>query len=267
MANDNTLRSGEVLYPGQLLQSTNGRFQLIYQADGNLVLFESNVRKWESGTSGRPAGGARMDHDGDLCLHAPDEVPYWTTGKSGFRGKLVLENDGALNVIRDDVAWTARADLANGGGVLPSGVQQPASTGNTVIIAGPHPSLNQGLDPNRRSVLRGGEVLTPGQKLLSPNGRYHLIYQTDGNLVFYQSSQILWQTQTAGRPAGVASMQTDGHLCLYSPGNVFYWGTGVYGFTNGKLVVEDSGGLSIRGKTVRSDDTVYWSAVRPNGKI
>lgn len=266
MANDNTLRSGEVLYPGQLLQSTNGRFQLLYQADGNLVLFEGNVRKWESGTSGKPAGGARMDHDGDLCLYSPDQVLYWTTGKSGFRGKLVLENDGALNVLRDDVAWTARTDLANGGGVLTAEVQPPPE-GNIIVTAGAHPPHTQGTDPNRRTVLRSGEVLTPGQKLLSPNGRYQLIYQTDGNLVFYRSSQVLWQTQTSGRPAGVASMQADGHFCLYSPGNVFYWGTGVHGFTNGKLVVEDGGGLTIRGKSARSEETVYWSAVRSQVKI
>src|SRR5687768_12800774 len=61
------------------------------------------------------------------------------------------------------------------------------------------------------AVMSGGAQLNPGQALLSPDGRFHLDYQTDGNLVLYQNGVgHLWHAHTHGTAPGRAAMQTDG---------------------------------------------------------
>lgn len=108
--------------------------------------------------------------------------------------------------------------------------------------------------------LYAGQVLLPGTGLRSANGQWELKYLHDGNLTISRQGHVGWQTRTSGKPAGQAAMQTDGHFCLYSPGNVFYWGTGVHGFTDGRLVLQDTGALLVQRV---STSQIVWS-VQPS---
>jgi hypothetical protein len=56
--------------------------------------------------------------------------------------------------------------------------------------------------------LNPGESLRVDESIVSANGRYRFVYQDDGNLVLYkiyrfQPWRSLWESATAGRPAGV----------------------------------------------------------------
>ena len=65
--------------------------------------------------------------------------------------------------------------------------------------------------------LSAGERLTAGQSLTSPNGKYDLTMQTDGNLVLYDSaSQAVWNSKTYGHPGATLAVQNDGNLVVYS---------------------------------------------------
>lgn len=68
------------------------------------------------------------------------------------------------------------------------------------------------------SRLNQGQELSPGQSLYSPNRKYRLIYQSDGNLVLYRNADefALWSTKTHGQSAGKLIMQTDGNLVVYN---------------------------------------------------
>src|SRR5436190_1341726 len=73
--------------------------------------------------------------------------------------------------------------------------------------------------------MQPGEVLNPGQSIISPNGQYTFVYQNDGNLVVYgPRGEALWDSKTGGRPAGVCIMQDDGNLVIYGPFFVVIWG-------------------------------------------
>jgi hypothetical protein len=53
----NTLRGGGSLHPGQQLRSNNGRYTLVMQHDGNLVLYEPGGKAaWDTGTWGGSTG-------------------------------------------------------------------------------------------------------------------------------------------------------------------------------------------------------------------
>lgn len=46
----------------------------------------------------------------------------------------------------------------------------------------------------------GNQTLLPGDAFVSPNGRFRLTFQTDGNLVLYEGGSVLWQSNTAISP-------------------------------------------------------------------
>jgi len=96
----NILASSQVLYQGESLNSINGRFKLVLQADGNLVLYDKDKALWSSGTNGKNAKKLVMQNDGNLVLYGPNG-PVWASNTSGNRGAyLVLQDDGNLVIYK-----------------------------------------------------------------------------------------------------------------------------------------------------------------------
>jgi hypothetical protein len=73
-----------------------------------------------------------------------------------------------------------------------------------------------GVKPTYKGYLTAGQSLLPEQTLVSPEGRAHLHYQSDGNLVVYLDGEPIWASNTAGESTGSLQMQPDGNLVLYN---------------------------------------------------
>ena len=91
------------------LTSTNGRYTLILQRDGNLVLYRVSPRAplWDSETDGDVATRATLQGDGNFVVYAPDRA-LWATGTDGERvAYAVLQNDGNFVLYRPNgsAAW------------------------------------------------------------------------------------------------------------------------------------------------------------------
>ena len=84
-------------------------FTLIYQSDGNLVLYEGGTPRWASGTDGAAPGFVIMQSDGNLVVYDGGEVPRWDSGTAGRSGAyLVITNSGTLKIVAADgvtVLW------------------------------------------------------------------------------------------------------------------------------------------------------------------
>lgn len=65
--------------------------------------------------------------------------------------------------------------------------------------------------------------LDPGQYISSPDLRYQLALQSDGNLVLYNNGVPVWNTSTSGATSPRLVMQGDGNLVLYSQGARAIW--------------------------------------------
>jgi len=93
-----SLSPDQSLYAGQSITSSNGRFYLIYQADGNLVLYRNDaVPLWHTQTYGTSPGRAIMQLDGNLVVYDGSGTPIWASGTVGFGGAwLVMQSDGNL---------------------------------------------------------------------------------------------------------------------------------------------------------------------------
>lgn len=101
------------------------------------------------------------------------------------------------------------------------------------------------------STLTPDERMSPGQVLLSPNGKYSLVIQPDGNMVVYG---VMWSSQTAGIPPASLVMQGDGHLVLYSEAGDPVWMSGTSGHPGAIAELDDNGVF-----VVKAEDQVIWS--------
>ena len=69
-------------------------------------------------------------------------------------------------------------------------------------------------------------TLYPNYYLLSPDTRFVLIQQSDGNLVLYDyNNNVLWSDYKAGNPLAHTILQTDGNLVEYTPTGGVVWAT------------------------------------------
>ena len=97
------------------------------------------------------------------------------------------------------------------------------------------------------------DTLRPDQRLISNrqdsivsnNGQFKLVMQSDGNLVLYKGGSALWASGTDGLDVESCVMQNDGNLVLYLEGS----GRAVWASNTGDpgsfLVVQDDSNLVI----------------------
>lgn len=117
----------------------------------------------------------------------------------------------------------------------------------------------------------GPGQLNPCSAIASPNGRYVLSMQCDGNLVLIAPGNTpAWSSGTAGYRGSVAQMQNDGNLVVYSPGHIARWASNTAGNPHSVLAVQDDGNVVIvapGNHPVWSTDTSWLSGSVPTPAI
>jgi hypothetical protein len=101
-AGTNFLGPNEVLYIDQSITSTDERFTLLMQSDGNLVLYQNGVAAlWSTNTVGSGADRVIMQSDGNLVLYTPNSGAVWSSGTVGESSDLIIQDDGNLVIYRE----------------------------------------------------------------------------------------------------------------------------------------------------------------------
>jgi hypothetical protein len=96
------LNPGERLGANESIESPDGRFSLVLQPDGNLVLYDQNHQPvWASGTDGLEVASATMQEDGNLVLYSSSGDPVWASDTFGNGGAYVVVQDDRNVVIYD----------------------------------------------------------------------------------------------------------------------------------------------------------------------
>lgn len=100
---------GQGLIPGAQLVSSNGRYVLALQDDGNLVIYGQSGALWSSGTYANPSAHLVLQGDGNMVIYGPTAQVYWNSGTSASNPTLVMQTDGNL------VLYTSAGAIWNSG--------------------------------------------------------------------------------------------------------------------------------------------------------
>ena len=137
----NALRSGARLVAGEALTSLNGRFRLLYQPDGNLVLYDDTdgTAAWNTGTAAGGAGQAILQSDGNFVVYDAQGNPAFFTGTGGNpNARLVLQDDGNIVIYNasDQPVWDRIGGATPAPAPTPTPTPTPTPGGTNVIGQG-----------------------------------------------------------------------------------------------------------------------------------
>jgi hypothetical protein len=221
-----SLIGGQVVLGGQRVTSPDGRYLLTLQTDGNVVDYAPGNRPlFSTGTFGQPGDALVMQTDGNLVVYAAAGQVLWSAGTFGHPGAVLREqNDGNAVVYAADgtALWSGGAD---------------------------------------HSSLFTGQRLVPGQQILSPDGRYRLLLQADGDVtVRSPDGRLLFRSGSLG--STVLVLQSDGNLVAYRPDGSAVWDSGTWRDGPSRLDVQNDGNVVL----YRADGTPSWATGRDLGQ-
>ncbi|HVG90257.1 MAG TPA: RHS repeat-associated core domain-containing protein, partial [Alphaproteobacteria bacterium] len=172
------LVAGQMLPSGKCIVSPHGQYFLLMNTDGNFFIYDwaHCTGTWGPGTQGHPGAYAIFQTDGNLVVYDANGTALWNSGTSGtYAERLDLNDDGRIIIWKS--AWNSGT-----------------SNGQFNGTAYTHPGCDVGLGTGTTG------VLASGQCFVSPNGRFELLMQADGNLVIYDRSvtpnATVWSTGT-----------------------------------------------------------------------
>ncbi|HYH03869.1 MAG TPA: hypothetical protein VEC37_12245 [Bacillota bacterium] len=106
--NRSVLTANQELLRGQSLISSNNRFQLTLQNEGNLVVcfVVTGQVLWNSVTKGQDVQGCLLQADGNLVLYNHGKHVVWHTNTWGYTNPiLMMQDDGNAVINADTVIW------------------------------------------------------------------------------------------------------------------------------------------------------------------
>jgi len=224
-----TLGQNEKLRTSEELKSTNGKYTLVLQGDGNLVAYENRVKAlWNSNTVGSGAIECVLQGDGNLLLKDRNGRVVWATFTDGYKNaKLVIQDDGNLVIYNE--------------------------RGLPVWAKG-----------RIRDSLSIGENLLVNEFIRSQNRKYTLVLQGDGNLVAYENRvKALWNSNTVGSGAIECVLQSDGNLLLKDRNGRVVWATNTNGYSNATLIIQDDSNVVL----YKEGGIPFWSNGNINTNI
>lgn len=106
------LNSGESLRPGQSLVAAGGSYRLVFQTDGNLVIYKGSKALWSSRTNDKPAARVSLQADGNLVIYDDKSKAIWASWTQGSGlSRLQMQSDGNLVIYKNNggfswASWT-----------------------------------------------------------------------------------------------------------------------------------------------------------------
>jgi len=211
-----SLSTGEKINIGQGVVSPNGSYLLYLESTGDLALYKNGARSlanlvWRSATPGLGITQLRMQANGNLVMLDALGVKKWGTGTNPSAGdSLIVSNSGHI--------------LVESGGNLPLW-----DTGALTHIS---PTTMQSL-----------QSLSPGQGLVSGDGRFHAWFTPKGNLALLGPAGEIWNAGVAGKGGVALVLKGNGNLVIARADGSSLWWSGTRGLLAQHLVMQSDGNL------------------------
>jgi hypothetical protein len=157
----------------------------------------------------------KLQTDGSLDLFTNFARTWSSKSNNSGASKLVLQSDGNL------VLYTP-----SNSAVWSSGTAIQDQTG---LVS---------------RILPDGLTMYSGQSLITPDRRYSLNYQPDGNVVLYTATgNPIWSTNTYQSSLGSLGLQSDGNLVLKNKDGSVIWSSGTGNRGRSDLLMQQDGNL------------------------
>ncbi|OVE78955.1 hypothetical protein BVY00_01485 [bacterium G20] len=216
-----TLTAGNALHKDDYLSSSDGQSIYTLQRNGNFAFYDNFKLVWETGTQGTKADQVIMQADGNLVLYDSTNTAAWsavwssaTDRNSGARLNMQTDGNAVINSSTGTALWSTHT-------------MHDTSALSYVLSTG----------------IGGIARMYPGQSIYTPDRRFRLILQSDGNLVLYSPTQALWSTATDGQQVAFLALQPDGNLVLYDRSARPLWASSTDGSGLTRLIVQPDGNL------------------------
>lgn len=223
-----TLTAGQSLAPNDLLISRDRNHALRFHRNG-VVMRSDFITKWSQNINN--AHRLTMQADGNLVVRNAQGAVVWATGTDGNpNARLTMQADGNL-VIRNtqgNAVWTT----------------------NTAIAPGGYAYTNK--------YLFKSQIIYPDQQLETPDRRYRLFLQKDGNAVLYNAqNRAVWATGTDGRGVAYLTLQPNGNLVMRDDRGVAVWHAGINNKGGNRFAIRDDGNLMVHNT---NNNRVIWQS-------
>lgn len=203
--------------------SPNSKYYVIYQIDGNLVVYENSTKKavWNSCTATNTMKRCVLQVDGNLVIYDKNNNPAWHSHTNEKRNaSLYLSDNGELCIYSEK-----------------EGMYTFSSSGSPSTLTF-HTLIANSSD--------GDKELVVEKSYYSQNRKYRAVYQIDGNLVVYDNNKnAVWNSCTATNTMKRCVMQKDGNLVIYGKDNKAAWHSKTNEMRNASLYLSDAGELCI----------------------
>ena len=217
-----TLEYYNAVTRGHRLTSPSGLFRAEMQRDGNLVGYGPNGVLWSTGTRGAD-NTLQISSHGELVIHDENDTEVWIADSEAVADSATLEDNGVLTVrdVNDRPLWDSQTalpgsalyspNLLSADGLLRSddGRYRVVMQGDgNVVVYGPAgavwssgtsgtgSSLRFGTDGVLQIVAGDGAVTWTAVPAAGGVGPFHLVMQSDGNIVAYDlHDRAVWSSR------------------------------------------------------------------------
>lgn len=221
---------------GQCLVSPSGRFNFQFQGDGNAVVYDSTAGAiWASSFSAPGVIGAGQHFyfqgDGNLVIYGNNGALWNSRTDTQTKGFLQMQDDGnlVLYTAANSAVWSSKDGVIR----LNAAQLPPPSPYISCTSYGAAVGVNTNF------------VASSNQCLVSPNGRYAFVFQSDGNAVVYDKTTAIWAKPNLIAAGRLLSFQADGNLVIYNSNGSVAWAAGTNGKNAEILQMQDDGNLVI----------------------
>jgi hypothetical protein len=180
---------------------TKGGKYAIMQGDGNFVIYGDKGAVWSSGTDKKGAARVVLQSDGNVVIYSTTTKALWSSGTDTKGGKTaIMQGDGNFVIYGDKGAvWSSGTDTRGGKYIVMQ------ADGNLVIYSSTRAVWasdtaelsSTATECSNGDILRGGGALNRGESICSTDKASQLIMQNDGNLVLYNTyTTATWSSAT-----------------------------------------------------------------------
>ncbi len=236
--------------------SSNNRYKLVMQSNGNLVQFAirgtNEIQIWQTNTSNNNNARLCLQRDGNMVIYSIAGAVLWSSGTSGQNTYAILGTSGFLM-------------LYNSNDTINKSINFIVNSTNFSLL-----SYNPDwIDNQIRGVLLSSvfEKLIAEPHIIYPNilynndftwrfGNCRLVIQSNGNLVCFLNNVELWSSGTAGNNNAYFGIQRNGEMKIYKPDKTVIWSYPTSAGAGGYGAIDEMGYLRLINKDGRIEDMI-----------